>query len=171
MRKKILFVLMLFLLRFSPVYSQVPEESGTEKNEEPVRYKLTVNYRFEDEEKPFSRTVYLNEPGYSYNIAFPEVEGYKTDTDRLTGVFPDNEVVEIVYRLQNYSVSVHYRYLDGSTAAMDYSTRMDYGSSYYILVPDISGYTAVIGQLEGVVPGRDVEQTVFFVPEDAVFAY
>ena len=141
-----------------------PEE---EEEEEDPRIKLNISYQKDEDEEPFLIGKYLHMPGFFFNIASPVIEGYLPDTQRLTGVLTQDLEWTVYYHLQTYSLTVHYRLLDGRTAAPDYQLQMTFGDEYRIVPPYVAGYKAVRQEITGEMPGRDVEQTVFFVPANA----
>ena len=97
------------------------------------------------------------------------IEGYAPDTRRLTGVLKEDLEMTVYYHLQTYTLTVHYRLLDGRPAAPDYQSQETFGSEYRIRSPYVAGYRAVRDEVSGEMPGRDVELTVFFVSGNARF--
>ncbi len=80
---------------------------------------------------------------------------------------PPPEIEEIIEELQTtYRLTIYYIYLDGSTAAPTYTEQLDTGTEYNVPSPEIPGYTPTIPVVRGVMPARDVEYTVIYIPTD-----
>lgn len=187
MNKKhlILGMLLSILFSFSAVRAQTaaPEsieitnpgsagETGDfedEEDENDPRIKLNISYQKDEEEDPFLIVKYRNWPGFDYNIASPIVEGYTPDSQRLTGTLSEDLDRTVFYHLQDYSLTVHFRLLDGRPAARDYQTVETFGNEYTVPLPYVPGYKPVRQEVKGEMPGRDVELTVFYVNENARF--
>lgn len=144
----------------------IEEEIGAE--EEDPRLKLVINYRKEEEEIPFLIVTYLHDPGFSYNISVPYVEGYNTDTPKLLGELTEDTEITVLYRLRDYSLTVHYRLLDGKPVSNDHQQRESFGNEYNIVSPGVAGYKPITAAIEGVMPGRDVELTIFYVDKNTI---
>ena len=136
--------------------------------EEPLMYTLTVNYIRENEDEPFQISKHRHEPGYSYNIASPVVEGYLPDVPRLFGSLDEDSEITVAYHVESFCLTVHYRLLDGQAAAPDYHAEEVFGTEYSIPSPAVSGNVPVTEEISGVMPGRDVEWTVFYVDRSAL---
>ncbi|MCR5162146.1 MAG: MucBP domain-containing protein, partial [Lachnospiraceae bacterium] len=66
-----------------------------------------------------------------------------------------------------YTVTVRYRYVGGGTAAPTVRMTFEEGDHYYIQSPTISGYTVSRTSVQGTMPARDLEYTVYYSrPED-----
>ena len=140
--------------------------SGEE--EEPLRYTLIVNYIKEDEDEPFRITKHLHEPGFSYNIASPVIEGYRPDSLRLLGTLEEDSEITVEYHVESFLLTIHYRLLDGKAAAPDHRSDEVFGEEYNIHSPSVTGNVAVTPEISGIMPGRDVEWTVFYVDSSAL---
>ena len=69
------------------------------------------------------------------------------------------EEYQTIYRLR-----IRYLYLNGSTAAPTYTKQLAAGTPYNVPSPNIPGYTPTIYVVSGVMPARDMEYTVFYIP-------
>ena len=67
---------------------------------------------------------------------------------------------------EDFELTIYYRYRDGSTAAPTYTEINSEGSSYFVPSPEIPGYTASNPVVSGTQPGRNIERTVIYVPDD-----
>ena len=78
---------------------------------------------------------------------------------------PPPEIEEIIEDLQTvYRLTIYYIYLDGSTAAPTYTEQLEVGTEYNVPSPTISGYTPSRYVVSGVMPARDMEYTVIYIP-------
>ena len=78
---------------------------------------------------------------------------------------PPEDVEEIIEDYQTiYRLTIHYIYLDGTTAAPNYTEQLGAGKYYSVTSPVISGYTATMVVVSGVMPARDMEYTVIYIP-------
>ena len=139
-----------------------------EQEEEDPRLKLVINYQKYEEESPFLIVTYLQDPGFFYNIAAPYIEGYDTDSTRLLGELTEDTEMTVSYHLRTYSLTVHYRRLDGKPVTSDHQKQESFGNEYSIASPYIAGYKPITAEIEGVMPGRDVELTIFYVDKNTI---
>lgn len=78
---------------------------------------------------------------------------------------PPPEIEEIIEEMQTiYRLTIYYIYLDGSTAAPTYTRQLEAGTPYNVVSPEIPGYTPTMAVVSGVMPARDVEYTVIYIP-------
>ena len=78
---------------------------------------------------------------------------------------PPRRIQEIIEEYQTiYRLTVRYIYLGGGTAAPTHTEQLNAGSSYYVASPGIPGYTASTNAVSGVLPARDMEYTVIYIP-------
>jgi len=109
--------------------------------------------------------------GERYSWIEPEVSGYRrvgtTSAGGVTTV--TNALIRTdapsPERTRSYTLTVRYRYIDGSEATATYRTALAQGESYEVFSPTIPGYTAVPVRIAGTMPGHDVTYTVLFVPD------
>lgn len=144
------------------------ETDPDEEEEEDPRLKLIINYQKEEEESPFLIVTYRQDPGFFFNIAAPYIEGYDTDFPRLLGELTEDTEMTIFYHLRAYSLTVHYRLLDGNPVTNDHQQSETYGNEYSVTSPNIAGYKPITPEIEGVMPGRDVELTIFYVDKNTI---
>ena len=85
--------------------------------------------------------------------------------DSIETPTPPPQIEEIIEEYQTiYRLTIYYIYLDGSTAAPTYTEQLDAGTAYSVPSPEIPGYTPTMELVEGVMPARDVEYTVIYIP-------
>ena len=81
---------------------------------------------------------------------------------------PPPEIEKIIEDYQTiYRLTIRYVYLNGSTAAPTYTEHMNAGAAYSVSSPVISGYTASRSVVSGVMPARDMEYTVIYIPRSS----
>ena len=94
----------------------------------------------------------------------PDVNGYK----QTSAVSADGVTTIVNTRVdhtpKDYTLTVHYRYADGRKAAEDMSFTVPEGATYDVTIEAIDGYVAAPSRLTGVMPGRNLEYTVLFIP-------
>ena len=75
------------------------------------------------------------------------------------------QVERIIEEYQTiYHLTVHYIYIDGRTAAPDHLETLLAGVPYGVSSPHIQGYRATTYLVSGVMPARDIEYTVIYIP-------
>ena len=78
---------------------------------------------------------------------------------------PPPEIEEIIDDYQTiYRLTIYYIYLDGGTAAPTYTAQLTAGTSYQVDSPEIAGYTPTMYVVSGVMPARDMQYTVIYIP-------
>ena len=78
---------------------------------------------------------------------------------------PPPKIEEIIEEHQTiFTLRIRYIFLDGSTAAPTYTEHLNAGTSYSVVSPSIAGYIATRGVVSGVMPARDVQYTVIYIP-------
>ena len=104
----------------------------------------------------------------AYTWTEPEVAGY-TMTSQTT-----EDGVTIITNTRNsvtpqpqatYTLTIRYRYLDGTEAAATYTATLAPGSIYDVTSPVIAGYTASNLRIAGTMPAQNVEYVVLYIPE------
>ena len=84
---------------------------------------------------------------------------YRTNEDGKASELEDED---------EYTLTIFYRFLDGSTAAPTITGVYWEGDPYDILSPEIEGYKATLLRVTGTMPARNVEYTVIYIPEDFI---
>ena len=85
------------------------------------------------------------------------------DSPEISDIPP--EIEKIIEDHQSiYRLTIYYIYLDGTTAAPTYTEQLEAGVSYSVPSPEITGYTPTMYIVSGVMPARDVEYTVIYIP-------
>ncbi len=111
--------------------------------------------------------IYADGGEVTYRWVEADVEGYRQTAIRTTG-----DTTTIVNTLdvpedeEEYTLTIFYRFLDGSTAAPTITGVYWEGDPYDILSPEIEGYKATLLRVTGTMPARNVEYTVIYIPED-----
>ena len=77
------------------------------------------------------------------------------------------EIDELIEDMQaTYTLTIYYRYEDGTTAAETYVRTLSEGDTYDVPSPVIPGYRASLVRVAGTMPGHDVVYTVIYVREE-----
>ena len=101
----------------------------------------------------------------TYTWSEPAVAGYtgsrrtEGDVTTITNTRIQDEPTTL-----SYTLTINYRYLDGTPAAASYTAVLAQGAGYDVTSPVIQGYTASIVRVTGIMPGQNVEYTVIYIP-------
>lgn len=126
-------------------------------------YPLTVQYQYTDGSQAAESISFQYPLGFAYDIPSPEIEGYQPDKPAIAGEMPGEALEEVVtYSAIPYTLTVRYRFLDGSQAAPDHQEQLTIGSSYSVPSPVIEGYHPNQTAVTGVMPASDVVSTVTY---------
>ena len=134
---------------------------------------------------PFDKITYVEEGIYTYVISEEAAgPGWTTTgsgaTVTVTVTRNANGILEAdvsgititnSYRepIPRYTLTVRYRYVGGGTAAPTVRMTFEQGDHYYVESPRIAGYTASRTSVQGNMPARDLEYTVYYSrPEEDV---
>ena len=71
-------------------------------------------------------------------------------------------VIKVYYVKNVFTLTIHYLYADGSTAAADHVESFVQGAAYSVTSPEISGYTVNKAIVSGSMPAQDVTETVIY---------
>ena len=119
-------------------------------------YDLTIYYKYEDGTTASSTYSTTLSKGSSYSVASPSISGYTADQTIVSGTLNANKTVTVYYEKNTpvqYTLTIYYKFEDGSPAAMTHSKTMDTGSTYSVTSPMIEDYvadkTVVSGTLSG----------------------
>ena len=119
-------------------------------------YDLTIYYKYEDGTTASSTYSTTLSKGSSYSVASPSISGYTADQTIVSGTLNANKTVTVYYEKNTpvqYTLTIYYKFEDGSPAAMTHSKTMDTGSTYSVTSPTIEDYvadkTVVRGTLSG----------------------
>lgn len=126
-------------------------------------FPLTVRYQYQDGTKAAPDVVQQYPAGYLYDIPSPQITGYQPDRLTVTGTMPGNALEETVtYTIKSYTLTIDYRYEDGTQAAATHREEVPFGAQYSVPSPAIAGYTPSVEMAAGVMPGADKRITVTY---------
>lgn len=126
-------------------------------------YPLTVRYQYANGSQAAESVSFQYPLGFAYDIPSPEIPGYRPDKPAIAGEMPGEALEAVVtYSAIPYTLTVRYRFLDGSQAAPDYQEQLIIGSSYFVASPEIAGYHPNQTAVSGVMPAGDVISTVTY---------
>ena len=127
-------------------------------------YRLTIRYWLWDTREnracPDFAAAYA--AGSAYSVLSPSLPGYTVSMERVTGVLTEDTEVDVYYTVNRYTLQVYFRYEDGRVAAPSYTGEYDYGAVYWVISPEIAGYTASIRQCRDTMPARNLIITVIY---------
>ncbi|MBO7572132.1 MAG: DUF2436 domain-containing protein, partial [Bacteroidales bacterium] len=126
-------------------------------------YTLTIHYVYADNspaEDDYTATIAYGSP---YSVESPEIIGYTPNQAFVAGTMPaEDVVVNVIYNVNNYNLTIHYVYADNSPAEDDYTATVAYGSPYSVESPEIIGYTPNQAFVAGTMPAEDVVVNVIY---------
>ena len=126
-------------------------------------YPLTVQYQYSDGSQALEDVVYQYPAGFNYEIPSPEIAGYLPDKSEIAGEMPAEAVEAVVtYTAIPYTLTVSYRFTDGSVAAESHQEQLTVGMRYYVASPQLEGYRPNQSAVSGVMPASDVTHTVTY---------
>lgn len=123
---------------------------------------LQIVHSFEDGSSAGKGAELSVYPGDYYEIAPLSIEGYVADDAVLSGICGGNARITVTYRIGTYHLSIRYLYPDGTEALPSYEGDYQFGESYQVTTPVLSGYSPDSILLEGSMPGHDTTLTVYF---------
>ena len=132
------------------------------------RYTLTVRYWYDrvggmEASATVMRSYFY---GQSYNVVSPGIRGYSANRARVTGVMTGDITEDVVFRRNDYTITVNYVYQDGTIAAPAYNGTLGYDDAYFIQSPALTGYTPNMRVVAGSMEGRNLVFTVIYVPDN-----
>ena len=126
------------------------------KNQTTTYYDLTIYYKYEDGTTASSSYSTTLSKGSSYSVTSLSINGYTADQTVVSGTLNADKTVTVYYEKNTpvqYTLTIYYKFEDGSLAAMTYSKTMDKDSAYSVTSPTIEDYvadkTVVSGTLSG----------------------
>lgn len=126
-------------------------------------HNLTINYKYPDGSQAAESVTQTFDSGAEYSIESPAVEGYRADKPFVSGIMPDEDLtIDVTYSKSLYNLHIQYRYEDGSQALPDFQSSYLYGFSYSVDSPEIAGYLPDKATISGIMPGRDMIETVIY---------
>lgn len=111
--------------------------------------------------------AYRNGTAIEYTWTEPTVSGYiQTDavTTDFTTVFTNTQ--ETPTDEDEYSLTIYYIYLNGTTAAETHYSVHQAGDAYDVVSPAIPGYKPTMLHVSGIMPAMDQVFTVIYIPDD-----
>lgn len=136
-----------------------------------TEHTVTVQYLYEDgsEAAPIYQGTF--DEGNTYDIASPEIDGFKADVTRIQGTIQDSDVEYVVYYtavepvppgIPKHTVTIKYVYENDTTAAESVVQELEEGATYSVTSPVISDYTPDQETVNGTVADQDIEHTVVY---------
>jgi uncharacterized repeat protein (TIGR02543 family) len=126
-------------------------------------YTLTINYLYTG--GGTAATAYTESVNYgaSYSVNSPAVTGYTPNQATVSGTMPaDNVTVNVTYSVNSYTLTINYKYANGTTAAATHTETLNYEASYNVPSPAITGYTPDQATVSGTMPADNVTVDVTY---------
>ena len=131
----------------------------------PNQYNLKIVYLKQDGSKAYPD--YTADLSYDqpYSIPSPEVKGYSPDIATVSGTVGLEGIEKTVtYTPNDYTLTVHYVYANGTEAASDYTGEVTFGETYNVTSPAITGYTPNQATVSGTMDEEGKKITVTYAP-------
>ena len=126
-------------------------------------YALTINYVDGDNNVMAPAYTATVEYGASYSVSSPEVTGYTPGTATVTGTMVAAAVTETVtYTKNSYALTINYVDGDNNVVAPAYTATVEYGASYSVNSPEVTGYTPDQATVSGMMGTEAVNVTVTY---------
>ena len=147
-----------------PEDEEVPGEPGTKEDPVIQKFRLTVNYWYDQVGGEKAADTFTAEymSGLQYNVASPAIIGYNVDKERVTGTIKEDTTVDVIYTIGEFVLRINYVYADGSEAAPTYRATLAYGANYAVYSPVIEGYTTNLRLVSGTMPAQHVTYTLVY---------
>ena len=145
-----------------PDQPNVPVTPGVDPEPTDDRFDVTIRVHYPD---GTTEDIKLDSVPYGETITLtpPAIDGIVPDPDRpsVTVTVTGDTVVDFYYF---YTMTIQYRYSDGTVAAPDHTDLFTAGTNYSVASPIISGYTANYPVVEGTMGGSNRTVTVIYNP-------
>ena len=126
-------------------------------------YTLTINYKYADGTTAAPTHTENLDYGASYSVTSPAITGYTPNLPVVSGTMgTENVTVDVTYSINSYTLTINYKYADGTTAAASHTESLDYGASYSVTSPAITGYTPDLAVVTGTMGTENVTVDVTY---------
>ncbi|MCI5956017.1 MAG: InlB B-repeat-containing protein [Clostridiales bacterium] len=126
---------------------------------------LVIHYWYNriDGRTAAERYVGVYRYGQGYNVASPRIPGYTANLGNVVGTITADTRVDVIYTPNSYTLTIQYRYTDGTVAAESYvAPNVLYGEDYSVASPVLPGYVANMTTVAGSMPDSNLTLTVFY---------
>ena len=160
-------------------YTSTTGESGTYTFPKPMisyskKYKLTINYKFNNGTRAANSIVKEFEAGDNYSVTSPTINNYVADIKVVSGQMPaEDKVITVIYTPvtpavvdKPYKLTINYLFEDGTEAAQQHVEEVKSGKPYSVESPVIEGYTPDFAVIEGTMPSTDLSFDVIYKKEE-----
>jgi hypothetical protein len=131
-----------------------------QQNQGVQTYTLTIQYWMDGKVTSTVRRTAAS--GTAYDVVTPPVEGYTPDLERVSGTLTANTEYDVVYTVNEYTLTIRYVYPNGEPATDPFVGGFLFGEDYSIPAPVIPGFYTANRVVTGTMPARDVTVTVIF---------
>jgi len=136
--------------------------AGSTSSPSATRHTLTITYSIPEGTAPATYTATYAE-GSSYGVPSPNVTGYTPSQARVEGIMGEEDIaVTVTYSINSYTNTITYSNLRGVTLHSPYTDTLEYGESFSVTSPLISGHTADQLVVSGTMPARALTTNVHY---------
>lgn len=125
-------------------------------------YTLTIEYVYADGTTASPAKTYTIGQGKSYSYPSPSILGYTPDKAAVSGTMTADTKVRVTYTAGTYTLTIQYKYTDGTTASATKTYQHKYNERYAYPSPAISGYEASPASVTGTMPAGNTTVTVTY---------
>ena len=126
-------------------------------------YTLTINYKYVNGTEAATTHTETVKYGVAYSVTSPVLTGYTADQLVVEGTMNAADVtVNVTYNINSYTLTINYKYADGSEAATTHTESVNYNAAYSVNSPAITGYTADQLTVAGTMGAADVTVNVTY---------
>ena len=125
------------------------------------QYTLTIYYKYADGTTAATTYTKKMDVGSTYNVSSPSITNYTASKTTVSGTLNGNVTETVTYNKNQYTLTIYYKYADGTTASTTYIKKMDIGSSYNVSSPTITNYHADKTSVSGTL-NADTTVTVYY---------
>ena len=126
-------------------------------------YTLTINYKFANGTTAAPTHTENVSYGASYSVTSPTITGYTPDQAVVSGTMgAENVTVDVTYSVNSYTLTINYKYANGTTAAPTHTESVNYNATYSVTSPTITGYTPDLAVVTGTMGTENVTVDVTY---------
>lgn len=134
----------------------------------PIDYKITVYYRYSDEETSHVSTQLTKHIGDDFEIIPQPIVGYDVYPAKISDTVKTSDMdFTFIYTVKEYTLTIHYQYSDTKAidGVEDYTEQVTYNTQYAHGSPGVKGYTPDKAVVEGIMDAKDTSITVVYTPK------
>ncbi len=165
---------------YATVKYKAPDVPPTPVEPDPpvkAEHTVKIEYRYADETKAADDYTATIKEGDSFSVDSPEIKDYAPTITTVSGTMGNEDLTYIVYynyvpnvpvdpeEPDTHTVTIHYIYEDGTTAAEPHVEKLKEGDSFSIDSPLVPDHTPDHANISGTVGNEDLEYIVRYKRE------